>query len=47
MVWGKSTRIVAIAALCWLYKNPKGKIICTSANACQIDLQLMPALLTL
>jgi phage terminase large subunit len=28
----------------WLYKNPKGKVICTSADARQIDLQLMPSI---
>jgi phage terminase large subunit len=41
---GKSTRIVAVSALRWLYKYPKGKVICTSADSRQIDLQLMPAL---
>ncbi len=41
---GKSTHLVAISALRWLYKNPKGKVICTSADARQIDLQLMPSI---
>ena len=41
---GKSTRIVAIAALRWLYKNPKGKVIITTADSKQLDSQIMPAL---
>jgi hypothetical protein len=41
---GKSSRIVAIAALRWLYRFPKGKIIVTSADSRQLDLQIMPAL---
>ena len=41
---GKSTRIVAIAALRWLYKNPKGRVVITTADSKQLDAQIMPAL---
>jgi phage terminase large subunit len=41
---GKSERLVAIAALRWLYRFPKGKVIVTSADSRQLDLQVMPAL---
>jgi hypothetical protein len=41
---GKSERLVAIAALRWLYRFPKGKVIITSADSRQLDLQVMPAL---
>jgi phage terminase large subunit len=41
---GESSHVVAVSALRWLYKNPKGKVVCTSADARQIDLQLMPAI---
>jgi hypothetical protein len=41
---GKSTRCVAIAALRWLYKNPRGKVIITTADSKQLDAQIMPAL---
>jgi hypothetical protein len=40
----KSSHLVAVGALRWLYKNPRGKVICTSADARQIDLQLMPSI---
>jgi hypothetical protein len=41
---GKSTRCVAIAALRWLYKNPKGRVVITTADSKQLDAQIMPAL---
>jgi phage terminase large subunit len=39
---GKSERCVAISILRWLYR--RGKVIVTSADSRQIDLQLMPAI---
>lgn len=42
---GKTAHVVALAVLRWLYKYPRGKVICTSADSRQLDLQLMPALL--
>jgi hypothetical protein len=42
---GKTQRIVAVSALRWLNKYPKGRVIITSADGKQLDSQLMPALL--
>ena len=41
---GKTQRIVAVSALRWLNRFPKGRVIITSADAKQLDAQLMPAI---
>ena len=41
---GKSARIVTVAALRWLNRYPRGRVVITSADAKQIDSQLVPAL---
>jgi hypothetical protein len=41
---GKSERIVGVAILRWLNRFPKGRVILTSADAKQIDFQIMPAI---
>lgn len=41
---GKSSVVVAISALRWLQQHPKGKVVLTSADAKQIDSQIMPSL---
>ena len=40
---GKTQRIVAVSALRWLNRFPKGRVIITSADGKQLDAQLMPA----
>ena len=41
---GKTQRVVAVSALRWLNSHPKGRVIVTSADAKQLDAQLMPAI---
>jgi phage terminase large subunit len=41
---GKTERVVAVSALRWLNRFPKGRVIVTSADSKQLDAQLMPAL---
>ena len=41
---GKTERIVSVSALRWLHLFPRGRVIITSADSKQIDLQLMPAI---
>jgi phage terminase large subunit len=41
---GKTERVTAVSALRWLNRYPKGRVIVTSADAKQLDSQLMPAL---
>ena len=41
---GKTERIVALSVLNWLNRYPKGRVIVTTADAKQLDSQLMPAL---
>jgi hypothetical protein len=41
---GKTQRIVALSALRWLNTHPRGRVIITSADAKQLDAQLMPAI---
>jgi phage terminase large subunit len=41
---GKSSVCVAVSILRWLHKYPRGRVILTSADAKQIDSQIMPAL---
>ena len=41
---GKTQRVVAVSALRWLNRYPKGRVIVTSADAKQLDSQLMPAI---
>ena len=41
---GKSERIVAPSVLRWLERYPKGRVIVTTADAKQLDSQVMPAL---
>lgn len=41
---GKSERVVAVSILRWLNRWPRGRVILTSADAKQIDSQIMPAL---
>lgn len=41
---GKTERIVGVSTLRWLNRYPKGRVIVTSADAKQLDAQLMPAL---
>jgi phage terminase large subunit len=41
---GKTQRIVAVSALRWLNRFPRGRVIITSADAKQLDAQLMPAI---
>jgi hypothetical protein len=40
---GKSERVVGVAILRWLNRFPRGRVILTSADAKQIDFQIMPA----
>lgn len=42
---GKTQRIVAVSALHWLNKHPKGRVIVTSADGKQLDSQLWPAIM--
>lgn len=42
---GKTQRIVAVSALHWLNKHPKGRVIITSADSKQLDSQLWPAIM--
>jgi hypothetical protein len=41
---GKTERIVALSTLNWLARYPAGRVIVTTADAKQLDSQLMPAL---
>lgn len=41
---GKSERVVGVAILRWLNRFPRGRVILTSADAKQIDFQIMPAI---
>ena len=41
---GKTQRVVAVSALRWLNSHPKGRVIITSADAKQLDSQLMVAI---
>ena len=41
---GKTQRVVAVSALRWLNRFPRGRVIITSADAKQLDAQLMPAI---
>jgi phage terminase large subunit len=41
---GKTQRIVAVSALRWLNRYPRGRVIITSADSKQLDAQLMPAI---
>jgi phage terminase large subunit len=41
---GKSERVVGVAILRWLNRYPRGRVVLTSADAKQIDFQIMPAL---
>jgi len=41
---GKSTKIIALSALRWLQRFPKGKVVVTSLDARQIADQLWPSL---
>ena len=41
---GKTQRVVAVSALRWLNTHPRGRVIITSADAKQLDAQLMPAI---
>lgn len=41
---GKSSGIVAVLALWWLFVNPKGRVRITSASSMQLDTQLWPAM---
>jgi len=41
---GKTERIVALSVLNWLNRYPAGRVIVTTADAKQLDSQLMPAL---
>jgi phage terminase large subunit len=41
---GKSERVVGVSVLRWLNRFPRGRVILTSADAKQIDSQIMPAL---
>src|SRR4029077_13250326 len=40
---GKSERVVGVAILRWLNRFPRGRVVLTSADAKQIDFQIMPA----
>lgn len=42
---GKTQRIVAVSALHWLNKHPKGRVIVTSADGKQLDSQLWPSIM--
>jgi len=41
---GKSERVVGVAILRWLNRFPRGRVVLTSADAKQIDFQIMPAI---
>lgn len=41
---GKSERVIGVSILRWLNRYPRGRVILTSADAKQIDSQIMPAL---
>lgn len=41
---GKSERVIGVSILRWLNRFPRGRVILTSADAKQIDAQIMPAL---
>jgi phage terminase large subunit len=41
---GKSERVVGVAILRWLNRFPRGRVVLTSADAKQIDYQIMPAI---
>lgn len=40
---GKTQRVVGVSTLRWLNRYPRGRVIITSADAKQLDSQLMPA----
>jgi hypothetical protein len=41
---GKTERVVAVSALRWLNRHPRGRVVVTSADSKQLDSQLIPAL---